>query len=104
MKKLFFAYLLLAAFSFLALPKGLWHHHEQHEKHDEKKCHLHDKSILEEDCFVCDFIMSPATEARSLTFNFEHLDYFVPVKSTFDFKGIQLVDELSLRGPPAFIS
>ncbi|MES2799989.1 MAG: hypothetical protein V4638_08230 [Bacteroidota bacterium] len=104
MKRKFLAYLVLSCLFFLSVPKGLWHQHEELASHDEKKSHLHDTTSVEEDCFICDFDMSAATEPPHFAFNFSHNNNFAQSTKDYSFFETPRLLSLELRGPPAFIS
>jgi hypothetical protein len=80
--KRFISYLLLVAFAVIFSPRSIWHHHEE----EKKSCH-HDghaeHSDADEDCYICDFTLQPASATA------------VPL---VDAKSIST---LNLRGPPA---
>lgn len=83
----------------LLTPKDWWHVHDEHqvctEQHTDSSMHA-----IDDDCFVCDFVIQPAIVPLSFQFNFPAQAPIVAVQIALGFVYCSKFPTHSLRGPP----
>lgn len=98
--KSLFAFILLAVFSVIIVPKE-WSHDCQHQHHDISHEH-HDDATLLEDCSICDFEFSPKEPKPHAEVPSESPSFSSYLVHTPKHPSISVLERKQGRAPPVF--